>query len=70
MRDLLGKSERFVTPPERLVRVPEKPQNPGRMREAEYSRIMVMLKAMGAILVAVVQDNALLYMFSGGDKRP
>ena len=68
MRQLLGQGERLVAPLQGLVRIAKKPQGQGRIGEASHPGVMPVEEGMGAVLLGVVEGNALLQVRAGRGK--
>jgi hypothetical protein len=60
MGHLLGQEERFVAPPQRLVRIPEQPQGLRRVGQAPDPKVNASAEGQGAMLLEVVERDPLL----------
>src|SRR5215468_9629562 len=65
VRQLPGQRQRRVIPLQRLVRVAEQPQGPGRIAIAIHPRVTYIQKGVGAMLSGVIEGHALLLVRSG-----
>src|SRR5262249_44001959 len=65
VRQLLGEGERIVDTSQGLLRIAEIPQRPGSKGEAVHPGVIAIEKGVGAILLGIVERNALLQVCTG-----
>ena len=67
MGQLLGQGERFVAPPQGLVRITEQPQGLRRVGQAPHPRVDPRAEGQGAVLLRVVEGDTLLQVGASRD---
>jgi hypothetical protein len=70
MRKLLGESERVLDAFQGLVRIAQIPQGMGCKAPANHPGILCIEEGQGAMLLGVIEGNALLFVLLGEGKLP
>ena len=66
--ELVCQGEALLAPLQRLVRIAQHPQGKGCIDPASHTRVLPIEEGMGAVLLGMVQGNALLQVGTGRNK--
>jgi len=69
VRQLASQGQRLVASLQSLVGIAQRPQDAARIAEAGYPRVLSSIqKGKGAVLLGIIEGDALLYVRSGWGK--